>query len=195
LINGEGAAVALDVNGYIKVNVVTGGSSTSQGTYNITPPTLSDTATNSVQLDVNGNLKTVEQQAAAAEDNTNQVIAYAVRPLSTSTYSWTRFQNYGANTTLNIKASAGNIFSLYAYQTNAAARFEQIHNTATTPAGNAVPTHSFLVSPSGSTLIDSSFFGLSGDNHTTGLAFAHSTTFGIYVAGTAADGNRVIMFK
>lgn len=129
------------------------------------------------------------------EDNSNGVAAFAIKPLASSTYSWTRFQNYGANTTLNIKASSGNILSYYAYQTNAAARFEQVHNTATTPSASAVPTHSFLVAPSGATLMGSDYFGAGGDNHATGLAFAHSTAFGIYTAGTAADGNRTIQYK
>lgn len=136
-----------------------------------------------------------EGYAAGAEDNTNGVFAFQVKPLAVSTYSPSQFSNLGANTTLNIKATTGNIFSLYAYQTNAAARFEQIHNTATVPSGGAVPILSFLVGPSSDKLIGTEFFTQAGWNASLGLAFAHSTTFGTYTAGTAADGNRFISYK
>lgn len=162
---------------------------------NVTSPTFTDGNRADLQGDINGYVKNREQYAAIGEDNVNGVLAYAVKPLSTSTYSWTRFQNYGANATLNIKATTGNIYSYYAYQTNAANRFEQLHNTATTPSGGAVPAHSFLVEPSKDKMIGADYFGQNGDNGSNGWAFAHSTTFGTYTAGTAADGNRVIMYK
>ncbi len=208
----DGAALAIDVNGRVILgastvtigaivgNVASGATDSGApvkvgAVYNSAQQTFSTGQRTDLQSNVNGYLYTEETFAALAEDNTNQILALAIRPLSTPTYSWTRFQNYGANATLNIKASTGNIFSLYAYQTNAAPRFEQIHNTATTPAGSAVPIHSFLVPASGATLIDGNFFGQSGDNASSGLAFAFSTAFGIYTAGTAADGNRVVMYK
>jgi hypothetical protein len=128
-------------------------------------------------------------------DNTNGVFAFCIKPLSNSTYSLTTFSNWGANTTLNVKATPGNVFSLYAYNTNAAARFEQLHNTATTPSASAVPVFSFLVGISLDKLIGSDFFGPNGYNFSTGIAFAHSSAFGIYTAGTAADGNRTIQYK
>lgn len=128
-------------------------------------------------------------------DNTNGVAAFCIKPLASATYSLTTFSNWGANTTLNVKATTGNVFSLYAYQTNAAARFEQLHNTATTPSASAVPVFSFLVVASGDKLIGSDFFGPNGYNFSTGIAFAHSSAFGIYTAGTAADGNRTIQYK
>lgn len=128
-------------------------------------------------------------------DNTNGVAAFCIKPLASATYSLTTFSNWGANTTLNVKATTGNVFSLYAYQTNAAARFEQLHNTATTPAGSAVPVFSFLVEASKDKLIGSDFFGANGYNFSTGIAFAHSSAFGIYTAGTAGDGNRTIQYK
>lgn len=128
-------------------------------------------------------------------DNTNGVAAFCIKPLASATYSLTTFSNWGANTTLNVKATTGNVFSLYAYQTNAAARFEQLHNTATTPSASAVPVFSFLVVASGDKLIGSDFFGPNGYNFSTGIAFAHSSAFGIYTAGTAGDGNRTIQYK
>lgn len=193
LSNGEGSALATDVNGNIKVNLASG-SSISQGTYNLTPPTLSDTGVSSIQLDVNGNEKVVEQYAAQAEDNANGVYAEAIKPLATSTYSWSLFQNLGANATLNVKATAGNVKSIYCHNVSGAARFIQIHNTATTPGGGAVPKLTFFVPIGGTTIIDGAFLGENGYNFATGIAFACSTTEATYTAATATDHITQIMY-
>lgn len=142
-----------------------------------------------------GHLWSREGYAAVAEDNTNGVIAQAIKPLATSTYSWTLFTNFGANTTLNVKASSGNVKSLYCHNSNAAARYIQLHNTATTPAGAAVPLMTFLIPAAGSVLIDGSFLGDNGYNFSTGIAFAYSTTEGTYTAATAGEQFTQIMFK
>jgi len=136
-----------------------------------------------------------EGYAAGYEDNSNGVAAFAIKPIASATYSWTTFANLGANTTLNVKASPGNVHSCYFYQTNAAARFEQLHNSATTPSASAVPVFSFLVSASGDKTIGNDFFSVMGYYFSTGIAFAHSSAFGIYTAGTAGDGNRFIQYK
>lgn len=148
-----------------------------------------------VNSDSLGHLWNREGYVDQAVDNTNAVFAVATRPLANSTYSLTTFSNWGANTTHNVKATPGSVYSLYAYNTNAAARFEQLHNTATTPSASAVPVFSFLVGISLDKLIGSDFFGPNGCNFSTGIAFAHSSAFGIYTAGTAADGNRTIQYK
>lgn len=148
-----------------------------------------------VNTDSLGHVWNREGFAPVAEDNTNGVIAYCVKPLASATYSLTTFSNWGANTTLNVKASGMQIYSVYAYQTNASARFEQIHNTATTPSASAVPVFSFLVEASKDKLIGSDFFGPNGYFLSSGGAFAHSSAFGIYTAGTASDGNRTIQYK
>ena len=142
-----------------------------------------------------GHLWTQEGFAAVAEDNTNGVIASAIKPLATSTYSWTLFQNLGADITKNVKASAGNVKSLYCHNINGAARYIQIHNTATTPGGGAVPAYTFLVPNGGAIILDGAWFGENGANFTTGIAFAFSTTEGTYTAGVAADQVTQIMYK
>lgn len=162
---------------------------------NVTSPTFTDGNRADMQGDINGYLKNREQYVDQFVDNVNGVGAFAIKPLAVSTYSWTSFANLGANTTLNVKATPGNVYALYAYQTNAAARFEQLHNTATTPSASAVPVFSFLVEASKDKLVGPEFFGQNGHNFPTGIAFAHSSAFGIYTAGTAADGNRFIQYK
>lgn len=186
--------VLSDAQGRLVVTV-SGGTSTANGVYNITPPTLVDGASNAVQLDVNGNLKTREQYAAVAEDNTNGVIAGVEKPLATNTYAPTLATSLGAAATANVKATAGNVLSLYAYNTNAAARFVQLHNTATTPGGGAVPIYTFLVPATGAVLIDHQFFVNSGAYFGTGIAFGFSTTAGTYTAATAAESFIHVHYK
>ena len=48
LSDGDGTALQTNVNGAVNVAVVSGGSSTSQGTYNTSLPTLSNGSTNSI---------------------------------------------------------------------------------------------------------------------------------------------------
>lgn len=163
--------------------------------YNSTPPTLADGDVVQLQADSSGNLKVREQYMPGAEDNTNNVIATSNLPLATTTYTWSRFVNLGANATLNVKATAGNVFSIYCYNTNAAARFIQIHNTATTPSGGAAPVLSYLIPATGAVFIDSSSLGEGGTAFSTGIAFAFSTTATTYTAGTAGEQLTIIHYK
>jgi len=165
------------------------------GIYNSTAPTVIAGARVDFQSDANGNLQNREQYAPGYEDNSNSVAAIAVRPLAVSTYSATRFNNAGANATLNVKASTGNVFAVHMFNTTGNIRYLQLHNTATTPGGAAVPVYSFLVPANGATLVDSSFFGANGMNFSTGIAFACSTTQGTYTAATASDHWTDICYK
>lgn len=144
-------------------------------------------------------LETQETLAPQAEDNANAVYAFAQKPLPVSTYSPSLFTNKGANATLNVKASAGNILSIYCENANAAVRYIQVHNTATVPGGGAVPLLVYQVPAavagvSGVTAIGAEMLGLQGNNFSTGLAFAFSSTSGTYTAGAAADQNTTLEF-
>lgn len=141
-----------------------------------------------------GALNVDETMAAQAEDNVNGVFAEAIKPLATATYSWTLFQNLGANATLNVKSTAGSIKSIYCHNLAASPTYIQIHKTATTPAGGAVPALTFLVPAGGVALIDSAFLGDNGYFCTTGIAFAYSTTEFTFTAATAANQVTQIMF-
>ena len=121
-----------------------------------------------VNTDSTGHQWVREGFAPDYEDNTNNVAAVMHLPLANSTYAWTRFVDLGANATANVKASAGNVYSAYIENTNAAKRYLQFHNTATTPAGGAVPLYTFAVAGSGSILIGSDFWGLAGANFSMG---------------------------
>lgn len=207
--NGQAAPLQIDAAANLKVtlagaatgNTTIGGTFTGfQNTlpwalYNATPTVRTNGQGGPLQADENGSLKNRETHASTSEDNPNQVNATAVRPLAVSTYSWTRFQNLGANATLNVKATPGNVKAVYCHNINAAARYVQLHNTATTPAGGAVPLYTFLVPAQSSITIGDTFFGEHGAHFTTGIAFAFSTTEATYTAATAADQMTHIMYK
>lgn len=148
-----------------------------------------------VNSDNLGHLWAREGYAPQYEDNTNGVGAMVIKPLAVSTYSPTLFTNFGANATLNVKATPGNVYSLYCDNLNAAVRYLQLHNTATTPAGGAVPLMTFKIPATSTLVLGTDFFTLAGENFSTGIAFAFSTTEGTYTAGAAADQFTQIQYK
>ena len=182
---GNVASLATDSGNPVKIG----------GVYNTSAPAPTNGQRVDLQMDSAGNEKMAEQFAPVAEDNTNGVYAEAIKPLATSTYSWTTFQNLGANATLNVKASSGNVKSLYCHNVSGAIRYIQLHNTATTPGGGAVPAFTFLVPIGGTVFVDGAWFGENGYNFSTGIAFACSTTEATYTAATATDHVTQLMYK
>jgi hypothetical protein len=140
-----------------------------------------------VNSDSLGHVWSREGYAPAYEDNSNGVAAMMIKPLASAAYSSLLFQNLGANATLNVKASAGNVFSVKCHNLNAASRYFQLHNTATVPGGAAVPLMTWLVPAGSEIVIGTDFFTQAGLHLNTGIAFAFSTTEATYTAGTAGD--------
>lgn len=157
------------------------------GRYNASAPTLTDGQVVVYQVDINGNLKSVEQRQPNAEDNARSLLAVANKPLSDGSYTLLPFVNLGANVTLNIKASAAHLYSCYCETTNAAKRYLQFFNTTTTPSGGATPVLSFLIPAGSSASYDITHFGMNGQPFTTGLAYGVSTTPLTYTAATASE--------
>lgn len=213
LSNEEGSALALNAAGEILVASGTGASAlgkaedAAHASGDVGVEMLSkrtDTAASSagtdgdyatVNTDSLGHLWGREGFVDQAVDNTNAVYGMQIKPLAVSTYSPTLFTNYGANATLNVKATPGNVVSVYCVNLNAAIRYLQLHNTATTPGGAAVPLMTFAIPASGSIVFGTDFFTQAGMNFSTGIAFAFSTTQGTYTAGTAGDQFTQIHFK
>lgn len=135
------------------------------------------------------------QLVGGAADGTNNVVVTVQKKIAASTYSPTTFSNLGANATLNVKGSTGNVYSVSCINTNAASRYLQLHNTATTPSAAAVPALSFLVPAGGQIVIGADFFTNEGINFSTGIAFAFSTTQNTYTAGTAGEQSTFVNFK
>lgn len=185
MVVGNVASVTTDAGNPVKIGMI----------YNTSAPAPTNGQRVDAQADSAGNLKNAEQFAAQAEDNTAGVFAVAHKPLATSTYSWTRFQNLGANSTLNVKSSAGNVFSVYCHNIGGTAGYLQLHRTATTPGGGAVPYLTYLVPAGGTLFLDSTDLGANGHNMTTGIAFAVSSTEATYTADTAANYTTQIMYN
>ena len=148
-----------------------------------------------IRVDSSMNLKTAEQYAAVAEDNTNGIIAQIEKPLATNTYAPSIFLDAGTATTLNIKSSAGNLLSFWCSNANAAVRYFQIHNTATTPAGGATALWYIAIPAGGTVVVDKSHFPGSGLYGGTGLAWAVSTTAATYTAATAGEHTKGGFYK
>jgi len=128
--------------------------------------------------------KDVANQATVAVCNPDG--SYLGAPTTGAT-AYTVFKNAGANATLNVKATAGRVYSISCFNANAAIRYLQLHNKATAATAAEVPQFSIEVFPNTTTVIGTDFFGLNGEAFTTGISFAFSTTAWTYTAGTASD--------
>jgi hypothetical protein len=156
--------------------------------YTATRPTLTDGQGTTLQANTRGDLSVAEAYAPQAEDNTYQVIATSRRFIAAGAYSPTLLvKDFGATITKNAKSSAGVVTALIGVNNNAAVRYLQIHNTATTPSAGAVPLIVFRVPATSSILIGEDILSENGLYCSTGIAYAWSTTEGTYTAATAAD--------
>ena len=145
---------------------------------------------------VAGAANIAEQLAAGAEDNTNNIIATVPKPLAVSTYTATTDQNQGAVNTRNLKAAAGNLFSMWLYNTNAAARFCFLVNLATAPvAGSASAYLPILVPAGGQVFVGEEIFGQTGLPFATGIGLAFMTTIGGGTLSTAGETYWPARFK
>lgn len=165
------------------------------GVFNSSPPAPSTGQIEPLQLDAASNVRTADQFAPQAEDNTNGVYAEVIKPLSVATYCPSLFTNRGANNTLNVKASVGNVFSLSCFNTTASVRYVGLYNTATVPVNTNVPIVSFLVPGNAQIVIGQDYFSSSGLNFTTGIAFAISTTMDTLTLASATDQSTSVVFK
>ncbi len=137
---------------------------------------------------VAGAANSVEQLAPGAEDNTNGIYATVPKPLAVNTYCASVSTNQGAANATNAKASAGNLFSITAINTNAAARYLFFVNTAGTPTGASASLIMPMLCPSGAQVtLGEDFFGQTGINFATGIGLAMMTTLAGGTLGTAGE--------
>lgn len=128
-------------------------------------------------------------------DSNTSALRVSIAASSSGSDSQTLFQNLGANATLNIKATSGNVYALYCHNVGGSPAYIQLHNTATTPSGGATPALTFLVPAGGTIFVENTFLGDNGYNFATGIAFAFSTTEATYTAATAANQVTQVMYK
>lgn len=157
--------------------------------------TLVDGEARPLQCDAGAFLRTAEQYAAVAEDNTNGVIAGYQKALATNTYAPSLFTNFATDPDVSVKASAGNVYAASCHNLNGATRYFQLHNKATAPVGADVPLLVFPVPAGALILLDHMNFTQMGTHFTTGIASGFSTTAATYTAGAAGDQYTQIWYK
>jgi len=133
-----------------------------------------------------------EQFAPVYEDNTNGVAAGNFKPVASSTYAPSVHTNFGAaaGTGVLIKASTGNVYSVYVTSGTTAQRYFQLFNQGSVAVVGQTPVLSFPIGL-GSALtgdlavlqLDSTWFAPS-HYFSTGIAAAISSTNG--TLGTAS---------
>jgi hypothetical protein len=104
------------------------------------------------------------------------------------------FNNYGANSTLNVKASLGTVKSLTCFNKSVTNRYIQLHDTATVPSSVAVPKFSILVPSNSQQIIGTDFFTDNGIEFSSGIAFAFSATPDVYTGVLASDQSTTINY-
>jgi len=171
------------------------------GIYNATPLVLSDGE--GCGLAVNSSGQTVVDMGTAiyGEDSTLGLLAVMQKPVASSTYSPSIDNQMTQVTKRNSKASLGNVLSSFVSNTNAAVRYFQIHNKASTPAGGDVPVISMPI-PAGSAtvpgvlLLLNNFYTPAGYHLSTGVSWAISTTYATFTdSATASEHIVVINYK
>lgn len=158
------------------------------GRFTNAAPTLTDGQGWFFQLDVNGNLKVVEQKQPVYEDNTNGVAASHDKPLSGTTYNATAKDIIAKANTGNIKAAAGNLYRLYVTNDNAAAQAYALVNKATNPATGDTPVMYFYVAAKTTALIEFRY----GKQFAAGISWAQVTTLGAATITLAATSDTLI---
>ncbi len=162
------------------------------GKYTTTAPTLSDGQRGDMQVDVNSNVKIREQYSPVAEDNIAGVIGNIFKPVNSSTYAPSTYKNAGTVTKANVKASPGNVYSIRITNANAAIRYFQLHNKASTPVAAETAQQYFLI-PAG-TATQPAVLELTindfapSEYFITGIGWAISTTAATFTdSATATD--------
>lgn len=168
------------------------------GAVHTSTQTYSDGDRADMQMDINGNEFVRETYAPASEDNNNGLTAVALKPHANAGYSPTIYSYWaGSVTKANIKASAGNVFSILVTNTNASIRWFLLHNKASAPAATeaglfAFPIPGGSVNSPGSVLIDSTWFANMG-NFSTGIGWSVGTTAATFTDSATAGDHTVMV--
>lgn len=158
----------------------------SVGTYNSTPPVLTDGQSTTAQFDSSGNLKVVEANQPLAEDNANGVIWVLPKAISSSANAWTRSSSAAAGfgtSGSSLKGSPGRVRYVSVTNANATTGFYfGLYNKAGAPVASDVPVERIYVPPhtTSSTTLATVFmdFGSEGVYFSTGIGIAASTAIG-----------------
>ncbi|HVV59678.1 MAG TPA: hypothetical protein VHC45_15065 [Gaiellaceae bacterium] len=113
------------------------------GEFNLTPGTIADGDQAPLQVDPNGNLRTAEQFAPAAENNAAGVMYTLDKAVPTGDGGWTYSNSTSAGVGtggVSIKGSSGRVRRILAVNASTTAGFYiQLHDKASAPSGGETP--------------------------------------------------------
>jgi hypothetical protein len=202
----ERHCLLLDANGHVKVTTA-GSAANAAAADDMANPTAQQMLAYPFVYDgatwdrlrgtsVAGAANIAEQLAPGAEDNTNNIIAGIPRPLAVSTYTASTATNKGAVATRAEKASAGNLFSGWFYNTNAATRWLFLCNIATDPVAGTAALYNPIPIPSGvMVMIGEEIWGQTGLPFSTGIGVAFMTTQAGGTLATAGETWWTVRYK
>lgn len=202
---GGGSVVAVRTSGGVVDQSTFNSGTTSttiiSGVYQSTPSTIADGKAAAIGIDVNRNVKITQATLEAGEDLTNNVLGVLQKPVSSSVYTPTEFTSFGAaaGTGVAVKASAGNIYSVYVTSAASAIRYFQVFNSATALAVGGTPIASYPLGsvPAGGIYelkLDTTHFAPSR-YMSTGIAVAISSTNGTLGTASVTASEHNILIK
>lgn len=168
------AQLNIDSQGNLLVNVAEGSFAVSTGAqYNATPPIFTDGTSNPLQSDSHGTLLVSQRDASGAVQGnlanpvridpvgtTTQPVsisgtvpvsisgtaAVALTPATSGGLSSSKLVSAASTNATSIKTSAGQLYNVQAFNTNASARFLKIYNKASAPTvGTDTPVATYLI--------------------------------------------------
>jgi hypothetical protein len=162
---------------------------TTPGTTNLVALTAETTKVIGVtrSADGSGNLLTSTSNALDVNLKTSSItMTVNDAPITTGGLSKSHLVSGASTNATNVKASAGQVYAITAFNTNASPRYLKFHNTAGAPTAGTAVTDTFLVpgNASGAGLVLNIDKGIA---FSTGIAF--TTVTGIADADTAAVGS------
>ena len=163
--------------------------------YNTSPPSPSNGQSVPFQADSHGNLWVNLATLASGADTVNGTQATTPKVPIAATYAPTTYQSAVTGSQVvsaNIKASAGELMSVWASNADASTRYLWITNAASGPANalaSSDPSVKDIIPLFTNTSIDlsSAFFTAAGMYCSTGISFGFSTSATSYTAGTASE--------
>lgn len=156
--------------------------------YSASAPTYDDGDVGFGRMNVNGLPLFEKGSLDFGEDATNNTQGVTQKVPVASTYSPSLYSELTQVTKANIKASAGMVTGFDVTNENAAARYFQLFNKATAPAGGDVPIYSFKIPAGtannpGTKTLGRDFFTQAGKYFSTGIGWAVSTTYATFTDG------------
>ena len=109
----------------------------------------------------------------------------ATVPQNTPPYGLNYYFNNGISSA-NVKTTGGAIYSFFATNNNASARFFQFFNSNAAPIVNALPSFAYTLPPGSvntptEIILGTDFFGPNGIAFTNGISFGFSTSLTVFI--------------